>query len=271
MTLILKMKKGIICLLLIFSFICFIFADQTESVYEPILALEEAGPYMPISGFNSPLIVLYENGLLIYATKSFSEKPIYVYRMLNTEELDKVKSKIMDYYNSTLQERHTDNAQSTWTTDGTTTYLYMNVDGKKCSIKSYGLRIRFFDELGFYDLPDRSSKLNDSTWEIYTYIVNLAKENGDIWYFDEYKIVASKQDYVDEKAIKWSSDWNRNGINIITEKNGDFIIFVKGFLYNDFKQYLSDYRFMIMNKKNYFLMPIEPVFYSSQVWRNWKY
>lgn len=239
------MRRNIsLCLLFcfIFSRSVFLHAEEesrnghTDS--EPSAVLIERDPWLIVPGSDTPRVVLYDNGTLIWLKKYDRKQPLYMVKALDRGELKKLRKsvrltdrfmKLRRYY------RLTD------ITDAATVEIYMSDGNRSKAVSVYGMR-QETSELPAAWLPyemQNPDKLPDEFRRVYDAMADIEYPDAEVWIPTYIEVLIWPYRNSPEKPLLWPENWPTPDDPLTRRHENSYSLYMRGNRLGELKAFLS--------------------------------
>ena len=195
---------------------------------KPIAVLIQTDPWLMVIGSDTPLVVIYDNGQIIYLKRQKDKRPFYDHKQLTEKELEIVKHKISSFGDYSAIKRYYNIAPNL--TDQPETKIYLNIDGKILITAVYGLMVSETNLQAYTIFPgeEKADVLPKLLKDLHKYLTNIDYQNAKQWEPKYVEIMIWEYEYAPEESIHWLKDWpGLDSPNTI--KRGDsYSIFLPG-------------------------------------------
>jgi hypothetical protein len=159
----------------------------------PLAVLIETNPWLMVIGSDTPTVVIYDDGQLIYIKKEKDKSFSYFYKQLAREELEAVKKKMVSFGDLSKIGKY---YELTDVTDQPEIKIYLNLDGNELTTTVYGLI-----EL------DEDGKLPESLKSLYEYLTTLDFKDAVPWKPQYIEVMIWEYEYAPDESIHWPKEW----------------------------------------------------------------
>jgi hypothetical protein len=231
---------------------------------KPIAVLLQESPWATVMGAETPRLVVYENGDVIYSRQGPGPKEeTYFYAELGFPALSDVISHLKPVVDlKTLKPMY---SLPDDTNQGATLF-YLFVDNKETVTSVYGLNPSD-DREGFR--VRTVGKIPDELRELYHYLLTVDFTESRPWRPGFVEAMLWPFEGAPDKVVPWPKSWpDLSSDRAIKRKNG-FSIFLDGSMRDDLKQFLSfenEKDAVEINGKDWSVAS-RPAFPSEPVWR----
>jgi len=229
---------------------------------QPMAVLLQEKPWAPIMGAETPRIVIYSNGDIIYSRGSGDDQ-VYFYAEMSYPVLARVTDHLTPLTNVTnLKPRYS----VTGATDQGAALFYLHVNGKEVVTSVYGLRPE--DDNG--GPKARSlSKLPPELRELYHYLLTVDFSESRPWHSAYAEAMIFPVEDTSGGVLHWPKAWpDLKSDRVIKRKEG-YSIFLDGSMHDELKSFLSNEKkdgAVEIDGRNWSVAS-RSVFPSEPVWR----
>jgi len=188
----------------------------------------QTDPWLMVIGSDTPIVAIYEDGLLIYLKKDKVKDPVYLYKHLSANELAGIKkrlssfgeySKLKSYYN--LAPNVTDLPESK---------IYLSLGKKEFITRVYGL-MRSGTKLPAYTAyrsEQKPDELPKPISDLHAYLASLVFEDARPWEPEYVEVMIWRFDHAFGKSIPWPKDWPGLESSNTLKRGNSYSIFLPG-------------------------------------------
>ena len=160
-------------------------------------------------GSNTPLVVIYKDGLIVYKKRKIGEWTKLLSKQLTVEELDEVKKKLNafgDY--SKIKSSY---ILSPYITDRPETKIYLSIDNSEFVTGVYGLWVSDNKKRNSYRILTRDQEgdetLPRTIIELWEYLTSLEFADAKPWKPTYIEVMLWRYGYIPFGSIRWPKDW----------------------------------------------------------------
>lgn len=195
---------------------------------QPIAVLIQTDPWLMVIGSDTPMVVIYEDGQVIYLHRDEQGAQSYVCKQLTQQELEKTKKELAAFGDFSAIKGHYNLAPNV--TDQPETEIYLNLNGRLVVTTVYGLMVPR-TQLPAYTVMPGSQPLDSlpgSLRGLYEYLIQLKFAEAKPWQPAYIEVMVWGYSYAPDKSIHWPKEWP--GLDSPdTVKRGDaYSIFLPG-------------------------------------------
>ncbi len=227
----------------------------------PMAVLVQENPWASVVGAETPRIVVYENGDVIYTRDMPEEKKEFHFlARLDMNAMSAVKDHLRTVTNlSNLQRTY----QLSESTGLGSSLFYLNVDNREVVVSVYGLHP------GGDATYVQTGRIPDPLRQLYNYLWTLQFAEARPWHSSYIETMIWPNDTSTEPAIVWPKDWPGLASDRALPRGDGYSIFLDGNRLGALKKFLATQKSKsaveIDGRK--WSLTWTPVFPSEPVWR----
>jgi hypothetical protein len=175
---------------------------------QPIAVLLETNPWLMVVGSDTPRVVIYADGQVVYVRQEKNQPAVYLHKQLTGEELEKTKKDLASFGDYSAVKRHYDQAPNI--TDLPETRIYLNLDGHAMVTSVYGMRAVKTPVTGASANSGRRFQIDEvpaSVQGLYTYLAGLKFADATIWKPRYVEVMIWGYSYAPQQSIHWPKEW----------------------------------------------------------------
>jgi hypothetical protein len=228
----------------------------------PLAVMLETDPWLMVVGSDTPSFVLYEDGQLIYRKIYAKNEPRYLWKLLTTDELQGLKSKLTSFGPYSTGNNRIDIAE---VSDQPETKLYLNFEDTKLAVSIYGVKfVNVTRDEGRSKTP-----LPAELRKLYVFLSSLEFKDATEWTPKYIEAIAWNYDHAVDASVSWPKQWPGLNSPMTIKKSSSYSIFVPGAELKNVATFLGTRKekgaVEIEGKK--FAVSVRPVFPGEPVWR----
>jgi hypothetical protein len=237
----LKIYLGFAVSLISFGFITAETNFEPFSGPKPLLVWIQTNPWAMVIGSDTPKLVIYDDGTVIYSKMEEENKSIYFKTKFSNSELSKLISKVNSFGAFSEWESHYNLAYNV--TDLPKTLLYLGFEDEIIKTNIYGLYYEGTTIPGYTVFNESSQEevsLPNSLKTFYEFLVDFDIEESEIWIPKYIEVMIWPYEYAPQKSLIWPADWpSFDSEKIIKRRGGSYSIFIEGEKFEELKNFLS--------------------------------
>ena len=173
----------------------------------PIAVLMQTDPWLMVIGSDTPRLVIYEDGQVVYVKEGKAGAAQLLGKKLNAEELAAVKKKLASFADYSKLKHYYDKAPGV--TDQPSTNIYLSLSGKEFVTGIYGLKWPAESSAASFvsEGPVEADKIPAELTELYTYLASLSFTDAKPWAPAYFEVFVGDYSYAPEKSIYWPKKW----------------------------------------------------------------
>jgi hypothetical protein len=184
----------------------------------PLAVLLETDPWAMLIGADTPRIVIYEDGTVIFRILTPHKNTSYYTVKLPEEQLQEISDNIQSF--GRFDELDNDYDVEPDLTDQPAVKIYLNLSGKEYIARIYGLSAANINETSAL-LPPQISRL-------YKYLCDLTFGNSKEWVPEYVTIIVWPFEHAAEKPVEWPSNWPGLKSPFSFRQDDSYSIFIEG-------------------------------------------
>lgn len=173
----------------------------------PVAVLIETNPWLMVIGSDTPMVVIYGDGSVVYLQRSPHGSGSYLQKKLTPSELETAKQKLAGFGDYSHVRSSYNLAPNM--TDLPETRIYLQFNGQALTTRVYGLTVADTELPGVKVL--RGGKNGDSLPEpvrnLHRYLTTLHFEDATPWEPEYIEVMVWPYEYAPDKSIHWPKDW----------------------------------------------------------------
>jgi hypothetical protein len=202
------MRRIQITLMLFFT-CTFVYAQKINpfSGPKPIAVLIQTDPWLMAIGSDTPMVVIYDDGLIVYLKKEKENRSILLSKQLSTNELSTIRKKLSSLGDYSELNRYYD--LSPHVTDLPETKIYLSLGDREYTTIVYGLMVSD-TTLPAYTILDgdrKADKLPVLIKNLHAYLTSLDFADAKQWVPPYVEIMMWGYDHAPDESIHWPKDW----------------------------------------------------------------
>jgi hypothetical protein len=192
---------------LCFTALCFAGTIDPYKGAQPIAVLIQTNPWLMVIGSDTPRVVIYDDGEVVYLQTGLDNGSMYMHKLLTPSELEEVKEKLSSFGDYSAVQRHYDLAPNI--TDQPESMIYLNLGSKAMVSTIYGLRE------SMTKLPAHAQSsggrppdtMPNALRQLYEYLVGLKFPDAKPWQSKYVEVIVWPYSYAPDQSIHWPKDW----------------------------------------------------------------
>src|SRR5688572_20111031 len=168
---------------------------------QPIAVLIQSNPWAMVLGSDTPRVVLYEDGTIIFVKES-EEKAEYHFKKLEAPEIRRIKDAL-----APIAKVPTNSYVLTRATDQPEAEFYVRLDGRETALRIYGLREPEDKPRDLGGRVDRSTFPPAEAFEAHRFLCSLDYADSLPWKPKFIEAMIWPYEYAPEQSILWPKDW----------------------------------------------------------------
>ena len=174
---------------------------------QPIAVLIQTDPWLMVIGSDTPMIAIYNNGLVVYEKREKEKEPVLFVKQLNTNELADVQKKLISLGDYKKLKRYYDLAPAI--TDLPETRIYLSPEVGDLVTTVYGLMVQdtYLPAYSTFGDKGKVDKLPAVLKELHEYLTSLDFTDATPWTPPYVEVMIWGYDYAPEDSIHWPKEW----------------------------------------------------------------
>jgi hypothetical protein len=236
---------------------------------KPVAVLIQTDPWSMVIGSDTPRIVIYEDGQVIYLKRDEDGTSKYVHKDLDSAELERVKANLSSFGDYTQLKQYYDLAPNV--TDLPQTKIYLSYDNVGLVTSVYGLMTSdsHLPASLTFGIDSKPDSLPEQVEKLHAYLAEIEFDGAVPWEPSYVEVIIWGYDYAPEKSITWPKDWPGLASPNTLRQGDTYSIFIPGDKLPDLRKFLMTRRprgaIEIEGKK--WIADIRYTFPSEPVWR----
>jgi len=174
---------------------------------KPIAVLIQTNPWLMVMGSDTPMVAIYENGLVVYEKRKKKKPPVLLAKRLSPSELAAIRKKLTSFGDYSELKRYYDLAPQV--TDLPETKIYLAPDDGDLVTSVYGLMVSdtqlpAYTSFGTDQKPD---ELPSAIEDLHRYLTTLEFAGAKPWEPRYVEVMVWGYDYAPDESIHWPKEW----------------------------------------------------------------
>ena len=198
-------------------------AEEKFDPYEgpkPIVVLVEADPWAMVIGSDTPLVAIYEDGLVVYTKRVKKEKPALFSKRLSRAELAELTHKLASFGDYSKLERGYTLEPNV--TDLPETSIYLSPGKGEFVTSVYALTVHDADT------SEYPEELPKPIRHLHSYLCSLDFADAKRWTPRYVEVMVWAYEYAPDASIHWPKDWPGLDSRYAIKRRNDYLIFLPG-------------------------------------------
>ena len=172
----------------------------------PIAVLMQTNPWLMVIGSDTPRLVIYSEGEVVYLQMNQGQGPQYVCKQLTEDELETIRKKLISFGDYSSVKRHYNLAPNV--TDMPETMIYLNPNGKEMVTTVYGLQTQETHSASntVFSGGPSPDKLPEVLRSLYSYLVALKFSDARQWQPRYVEVMIWDYSYAPDRSIHWPKE-----------------------------------------------------------------
>ena len=174
---------------------------------KPIAVLIQTDPWLEVIGSDTPMVVIYDDGQVLYLKREKGKKPVFFAKQINAEALSEVRKKLSSFGDYSKFKRSYNLAPNVFDLPETQIYLSLGKTDFVCGV--YGLMVSDTDLPAYTSVEgeEKPDKLPKAVKDLHAYLTSFDFADAKPWEPAYVEAMIWGYDNASEESIHWPKEW----------------------------------------------------------------